>query len=81
VLMNLKKHLIKFGNYGSTARPNIKISPKEFLRIIENIGDINLVLAHIFTPYYGVLGAHNGFHDIDDIFETMCLKKYFLKQV
>jgi len=67
-------------DFDKTARPNIKISPKEFLRIVKDINaEIPIILAHIFTPHYGALGSENGFRSISEIFETDFIDNLFVE--
>lgn len=71
------KNITSFNNI---ARPNIRITPKEFLRLVRDINpEIQIILAHIFTPHYGALGSSNGFRSISEIFETDYVDNLFIE--
>lgn len=64
-----KRAFDRYANFDSIARPNISIRPKDFLRIVEEIGGVHIILAHIFTPYYGILGANNNLNNVNEVFD------------
>jgi len=75
-----KKAFGKYSNFENSARPNIKISPKNFLEIVFSISrDIHIILAHIFTPYFGILGSKNNLESIDEVFESDTSSFIFLE--
>ena len=50
-------------------RPIFKISCEEFVREMMNISeDIEVIPAHIWTPYFGVLGSMSGFDSLKEAF-------------
>ncbi|MHB1830240.1 MAG: endonuclease Q family protein [Candidatus Micrarchaeaceae archaeon] len=64
-------HLSKFGDLASDGRPVLnKITPaglvEELFRISE---DIFVFPAHLWTPWFGALGAFSGFNSIDEVYE------------
>ncbi|MGC8690341.1 MULTISPECIES: endonuclease Q family protein [Caldisericum] len=77
---NFQKAYKAFSNFEKNARPNIRLEPKEFLRILKDVNsNIPVILAHIFTPHYGALGASNGFRGISEIFETDFIDNLFIE--
>lgn len=62
--------LRKFGNLETSSRPNIFIGGRELVSILKNVDDdIQIIPAHIFTPWFGILGSKSGFDAIEDCFE------------
>ncbi|BAL81278.1 endonuclease Q family protein [Caldisericum exile] len=75
-----EKAFKKFSNFEIIARPNIKVTPKEFVRILKNINpSVPIILAHIFTPHYGALGSSNNFESLKEIFETDFIDNLFIE--
>lgn len=67
---NFKNAFKGFSDFTKIARPNIKIEPKEFLKILKDLNpEIPVILAHVFTPHFGALGSSNDFKSLDEIFE------------
>lgn len=59
----------KSANFEHAARPTIKINGEIFIKNVRGISEEILVIpAHIFTPWYGILGANSGFDSIKDCF-------------
>jgi uncharacterized protein (TIGR00375 family) len=62
--------LRKFGNLETSSRPNIFIGGRQLVSILKNVDDdIQIIPAHIFTPWFGILGSKSGFDAIEDCFE------------
>lgn len=50
-------------------RPIFKISGEEFVREMKNISSaIEIIPAHIWTPYFGVFGSKSGFDSLKECF-------------
>jgi uncharacterized protein (TIGR00375 family) len=65
-----RNRLKKYGNLDASSRPNIFIDGKEFVSILKDIDEgIQIIPAHIFTPWFGILGSKSGFDSIEDCFE------------
>jgi uncharacterized protein (TIGR00375 family) len=77
---NFEQTFKNITSFNNIARPNIRITPKEFLRRVRDINpEIQIILAHIFTPHYGALGSSNGFRSISEIFETDYVDNLFIE--
>jgi len=62
--------LKKYGNLEVSSRPNIFINCVELVSILKDIDfDIQIVPAHIWTPWFGILGSKSGFDTIEECFE------------
>lgn len=67
-----QKRLIKIGNLSSDGRPILGIDPKNLLDILLQISGNSLFIpAHIWTPWFSVLGSKSGFDRIEDCFEDL----------
>jgi uncharacterized protein (TIGR00375 family) len=74
------KKYFKGVNFDTIARPNIKMNPSEFLKKVKAINpDIQMILAHIFTPHFGILGAENNFKSLEEVFEEDVSEDVFLE--
>jgi DNA helicase II / ATP-dependent DNA helicase PcrA len=65
----LAERLGAFANLASDGRPVFKLDSRHLLEIVlETVPDAVFVPAHIWTPWYGVLGAGSGFDRIEDCY-------------
>jgi uncharacterized protein (TIGR00375 family) len=66
------KTLEKVGNIESDGRPILGLDAKCLLEILlETDDDGFLVPAHIWTPWFSLLGSKSGFNSIDECFEDL----------
>ncbi len=71
VAEQVNSHLSKFGDLASDGRPVLnKISPSKLVEDLFNI-DKNIFVfpAHLWTPWFGALGAFSGFNSIEEAYE------------
>jgi uncharacterized protein (TIGR00375 family) len=65
----INSYLDTKGRRDYDGRPIFKISCEEFTREMKNISeDIEIIPAHIWTPYFGVLGSMSGFDSLKEAF-------------
>ncbi len=65
----ISNKLARIGNIEADGRPILKISPRELLEIVlESESDSFLIPAHIWTPWFSILGAKSGFDSIEEAF-------------
>lgn len=58
-----------FANLAGDGRPIFKLDSRElFARVLDAVPEAFLVPAHIWTPWYGVLGANSGFESLEDCY-------------
>lgn len=58
-----------YSNFEISPRPSIHISGMQFVKLLKKVSpDINVIPAHIFTPWYGILGGNSGFDSVEDCF-------------
>ncbi len=68
----LQKKLDKLGNIRADGRPILGIDSKHLLEIALEISrDIIFIPAHIWTPWFSVLGSKSGFDSIFECFEEL----------
>lgn len=60
------------GNITSDGRPILGLDSKDLLDMCLNAsGTIEFIPAHIWTPWFSVLGAQSGFDDVQECFEDL----------
>jgi uncharacterized protein (TIGR00375 family) len=68
----LNKALDQIGNIKSDGRPIIGMHTKDLLQMaLDSSEDNVLIPAHIWTPWFSVLGASSGFDSIEECFEDL----------
>jgi uncharacterized protein (TIGR00375 family) len=66
------RRLGRIGNLGSDGRPILGLDSRDLLEITLECGDgAYLVPAHIWTPWFAVLGSKSGFDAIDDCYADL----------
>ncbi|MBN1993351.1 MAG: UvrD-helicase domain-containing protein [Anaerolineae bacterium] len=64
--------LEKIGNIRSDGRPILGLDSRDLLEIILDIDDqAYLIPAHIWTPWFSLLGSKSGFDSIEECFEDL----------
>ncbi len=72
VLDKVQKRLAKIGNIASDGRPILGLDAKHLLEIVlEASPEAYLIPAHIWTPWFAVLGSSSGFDSIEECFEEL----------
>lgn len=65
----INSYLDKKGRRDYDGRPIFKISCEQFVKDMKDISsDIEIIPAHIFTPFFGVLGSKSGFDSLNEAF-------------
>ncbi len=68
----LSQRLGKIGNIASDGRPILGLDCKALLEIVlETSEDAFLIPAHIWTPWFSVLGSKSGFDSVEACFEDL----------
>lgn len=68
----VQKEIGKRGNIESDGRPILGIDSKDILDIVLSASeDAFLVPAHIWTPWFSVLGSKSGFNTIEECYEDL----------
>lgn len=69
VAEKINSYLDTKGRRDYDGRPIFKISCEDFVRDMRNISeDIEVIPAHIWTPYFGVFGSESGFGSLKEAF-------------
>ncbi|MGD9276057.1 MAG: endonuclease Q family protein [Candidatus Pacearchaeota archaeon] len=69
VAEKINEYLDTKGRRDYDGRPIFKIPCDEFTREMKKIsGDIEIIPAHIWTPYFGVFGSMSGFNSLKEAF-------------
>ncbi|MBF0539891.1 MAG: DNA helicase UvrD [Nitrospirae bacterium] len=68
----LQNSLSKIGNIHSDGRPILGLDSKNLLEmVLETSEKAFLIPAHIWTPWFSVLGSRSGFDSIEECFEDL----------
>ena len=71
-IKKIQGKLEKVGNIRSDGRPILGIASRDLLEIaLEAGGDTVLIPAHIWTPWFSVLGAKSGYDTIEECFDDL----------
>ncbi len=66
------ERLDKIGNIASDGRPILGLDAKHLLEILlDTVPDGFLIPAHIWTPWFSLLGSKSGFDSLEDCFEDL----------
>jgi len=69
---SFNKKLDKIGNIKSDGRPILGLDAKNLLEIMLDTSDMAFFIpAHIWTPWFSVMGSKSGFDSIDECFEDL----------
>ncbi len=65
----LQRRLAPFGRLESDGRPTLKLDSRDLLEILYEVDDHSaLIPAHIWTPWYSLLGSKSGFDSVEECF-------------
>lgn len=72
VVEKISQELAKIGNIQADGRPILGCDIKDIVKIALNASpDCMVIPAHIWTPWFGMLGSKSGFDSIYDCFEEL----------
>ena len=70
VAAQVSETLLKYGRIDYDGRPIFGMSCPEFVDIMKGVDkDIEIIPAHVWTPWFGVLGSNGGFNSIKEAFQ------------
>lgn len=71
-VFKITKELGKIGNLVHDGRPILGLDVKDLLKIVLDASpDCMLIPAHIWTPWFGLLGSKSGFNSLAEAFEEL----------
>jgi DNA helicase-2/ATP-dependent DNA helicase PcrA len=77
---SLAARLSPLANLAGDGRPTFKLDARHLLEIVlETVPDAIFAPAHIWTPWYGVLGDKSGFDRIEDCYEDLAPEIFVLE--
>ncbi len=80
ILDKVNDALSKFGNISSDGRPTLFIDGETFVRVLYEISSsINIIPAHIWTPWFGLFGSKSGFDSIEKCFKDQTERIFALE--
>ena len=76
----LRRSLGAVGNVASDGRPILGLDVRDLLEMVLTISEDNyLIPAHIWTPWFSLLGSKSGFDSIDACFEDLADRIFALE--
>ena len=70
IVEKINAYLGQVGNLEANGRPILGLDAKELAKIVLNISDSCLIVpAHLWTPWFGLLGSKSGFDSLEECFE------------
>lgn len=68
----INRALERFGKLSSDGRPTLGLDAKDFVNLVLRIcPDCMIIPAHIWTPWFSLLGSFSGFDSVKECFEDM----------
>lgn len=68
----INRNLERFGKLSSDGRPVLGMDAKDFVSLVLKIcPDCMIIPAHIWTPWFSLLGSFSGFDSVKECFEDM----------
>jgi DNA helicase-2/ATP-dependent DNA helicase PcrA len=81
VVQKITQQLGRIGNLVHDGRPILGCDVKDVLKIVlDASSDCMLIPAHIWTPWYGLLGSKSGFNSVHEAFEELTPYIYALEK-
>lgn len=76
----IRSRLEKTGNIRSDGRPILGLDTREMLAMLLEISpDIHLIPAHIWTPWFSLLGSKSGFDSVEECFGDLTSEIFALE--
>jgi uncharacterized protein (TIGR00375 family) len=70
IVKEINKALSEYGDLFADGRPILKLDAKKMLQILRSISqDVYVIPAHLWTPWFGLLGSATGFNSVEECFE------------
>ncbi len=80
ILAKVNKTLSQFGNLSADGRPTLFIDGETFVKLLDKISPlINIIPAHIWTPWFGLFGSKSGFNSVEECFKSQSGKIFALE--
>ena len=68
----INRRLAKYGRLDSDGRPTLKMSARDLVSLALDCNDqFFFIPAHVWTPWYGVLGSKTGYDSLEECFLDM----------
>ena len=80
VVDQITEYLLKHGRIDYDGRPIFKIPCPEFVESLKQISqDIEIIPAHIWTPWFSLFGSKSGFNTVEDCFKDQTKHIYAME--
>jgi uncharacterized protein (TIGR00375 family) len=72
VVVQINDRLSRFGTLVSDGRPILNMSAPQLVEEVMSVSGENIVFpAHVWTPWFSLFGAFNGFDTVEDCYQDM----------
>ncbi len=73
----LRRRLERIGNIASDGRPILGLDSRDLMEMVCELGDdCHLIPAHIWTPWFAVLGSKSGFDAIEECYGELSARVF-----
>ncbi len=80
VAKRIKERLARIGNVASDGRPILGLDSKRLLEMVLEVSpDVVFIPAHIWTPWFSILGSKSGFDSIEECFDDLTPEVFALE--
>lgn len=69
IVEQFRDEIKKYGELESDGRPTLNMSLAELADITSGMKDVYFILAHVWTPWFGVFGSKTGFDSVEEAFD------------
>jgi uncharacterized protein (TIGR00375 family) len=68
----INDRLSRYGNLSVDGRPILHMTPPQLVEEVMRVSDENEIIpAHIWTPWFSLFGAFNGFNSVEECYQDM----------
>ena len=67
----LNARLARWGSLTADGRPTLRLSARDLLEVVLQVGQAYLIPAHVWTPWFSVLGSKAGYDSIQACFRDL----------
>jgi uncharacterized protein (TIGR00375 family) len=62
------EYLSRYGDLKKDGRPTISLSCSEMVEVLKQLGEVEIIPCHIWTPWFSLFGSKSGFDSVKDCY-------------